>query len=111
MNPGMTALLLLAAAILEVGGDAIVRFGLRTHGAGSKVLLFACGAAVLFAYGIFVNTAPVDFGRLLGIYVVLFFIVAQIVNRFAFGMMPSMPIIVGGGFIVIGGSIMTLWRG
>jgi len=47
---------------------------------------------------------------LLGIYVVLFFIVAQIVNRFAFGMVPSMPIIVGGAFIVIGGSIMTIWR-
>ncbi len=58
MNPGMTALLLLAAAILEVGGDAIVRFGLRAPGLGSKVLLFVGGAVVLFAYGIFVNTAP-----------------------------------------------------
>ena len=43
-------------------------------------------------------------------YVVLFFLVAQVVNRVAFGVAPSLPIVVGGAFIVIGGAVMTLWR-
>lgn len=103
------ALLLLAAACLEVGGDAIVRAGLRSDGIARGVL-FVAGAVVLFAYGVFVNTAPADFGRLLGIYVVLFFIVAQIVNRVVFGIAPSTPILVGGALIVAGGVVMTVWR-
>lgn len=110
LNPAITALLLLVAAILEVGGDAIVRVGLRSPGGAGRLAAFALGAAVLFGYGIFVNTAPADFGRLLGIYVVMFFVVAQIVNRVAFGMAPSLPILVGGAFVVAGGAIMTLWR-
>ncbi len=65
---------------------------------------------MLFAYGVFVNSAPADFGRLLGVYVVLFFVVAQVVNRLAFGVNPSLPIVVGGAFIVIGGAVMTFWR-
>lgn len=110
MNSAMTALLLLIAAVLEVGGDAIVRLGLRASAAPSKFSLFVLGAAVLFSYGIFVNTAPADFGRLLGIYVVLFFVVAQVVNRLVFGVTPGAPIVVAGAFILIGGVVMTLWR-
>ena len=102
--------LLLVAAVLEVGGDAIVRFGLHASNFSAKALLFVLGAGVLFAYGVFVNSAPADFGRLLGIYVVLFFLVAQIVNRVAFGVAPSMPILIGGAFILVGGAVMTLWR-
>jgi drug/metabolite transporter superfamily protein YnfA len=102
--------LLLVAAVLEVGGDAIVRFGLHASSFSAKASLLVLGAGILFAYGVFVNSAPADFGRLLGIYVVLFFLVAQIVNRLAFGVTPSAPILVGGAFIVIGGAVMTLWR-
>lgn len=110
MNPMLLTALLLVAAVLEVGGDAIVRSGLHASGFATKAVLFVLGAAVLFAYGVFVNTAPADFGRLLGVYVVLFFLVAQVVNRVAFGVVPSAPTLVGGAFIVIGGAVMTLWR-
>lgn len=65
---------------------------------------------MLFAYGLFVNTAPADFGRLLGIYVVLFFLVAQAVNYAVFHVPPSLPIVVGGVFLVAGGIVMTIWR-
>jgi hypothetical protein len=44
---------------------------------------------VVFAYGIFGNTAPADFGRLLGIYVVLFFIAPQVVNLVVFKRAPG----------------------
>jgi drug/metabolite transporter superfamily protein YnfA len=110
MKASFTALLLLVAACLEVGGDAIVRVGLKHHEGSLQLLFVALGGVVLLAYGIFVNLAPADFGRLLGIYVVLFFIVAQLVNLVAFGVRPGAGILVGGAFILIGGTVMTLWK-
>ena len=44
----------------------------------SRALFWAAGALVLFTYGYVVNAPPWDFGRLLGIYVVFFFVVAQV---------------------------------
>jgi len=67
------SLLLLLAACLEVAGDAIVRVGLKSHTGLTQLALVVLGGVVLLAYGIFVNVAPADFGRLLGVYVVLFF--------------------------------------
>jgi hypothetical protein len=110
MKAVTTPLLLLVAAGLEVGGDAIVRVGLKNHGGFSQVAFIALGGVVLFADGIFVNIAPADFGRLLGVYVVLFFVVAQIVNLLAFGIRPDMPILVGGAFILANGLVITLWK-
>lgn len=110
MNPALTALLLFTAAVLEVGGDAAVRVGLHSATAAGRGAMFVAGAAILLAYGIFVNTAPADFGRLLGIYVVFFFVVAQIVNRVAFGRDPSPAVLVGGVLIVLGGVVMTVWQ-
>ncbi len=110
MNTLSTSLLLLIAACLEVGGDAIVRFGLKGHGGFSQVALIAAGGAVLLGYGIFVNVAPLDFGRLLGVYVVLFFLIAQLTNLLAFGIRPGAPILAGGALIVAGGLVITLWN-
>jgi drug/metabolite transporter superfamily protein YnfA len=110
MNLAVAYLLLLLAAILEAGGDALVRMGLHSPSTGSRIGLFAAGAAVLFAYGVVVNTPPWDFGKLLGVYVTLFFLVAQIINLVFFGSRPDLPILVGGAFIVTGGVIMTFWR-
>jgi hypothetical protein len=63
------------------------------------------------ALGIFsLTSAPVDFGKLLGIYVVVFFIMAQFINFVAFGLRPTVPIVVGGMFIVAGGAIISAWR-
>ena len=50
------------------------------------------------------------FGKLLGIYVTLFFVVAQIVNLIFFGARPDLPIFVGGALIVTGGLVITFWR-
>jgi small multidrug resistance family-3 protein len=110
MKAVLTPLLLLIAACLEVGGDAIVRAGLKNHTGLAQFALIALGGVVLLAYGFFVNIAPTDFGRLLGAYVVLFFVVAQIVNWVAFGIRPDAAILVGGAFILAGGLTITLWK-
>jgi drug/metabolite transporter (DMT)-like permease len=65
---------------------------------------------VLVCYSLFLNSSKVDFGKLLGIYVVLFFVVAQIVANLQFHQSPSKPTYIGGAFITIGGLIMTLWK-
>ena len=102
-----TLLLLLLAAVLEAAGDACVRFGLRSA-AAPRLLFFLAGAAILFLYGWIVNTPPWDFGRLLGVYVVFFFLVAQAISWLVFHHRPSVAVLVGGGFIAVGGLIITL---
>jgi drug/metabolite transporter superfamily protein YnfA len=102
--------LLLLAACLEVGGDALIRLGLHNHLAAARIALFLGGAAVLFVYGLSVNAPPWDFGRLLGVYVTLVFVVAQVLNFIVFGAKPDLPILIGGALIISGGLVMTLWR-
>ncbi len=65
---------------------------------------------MLVCYSLFLNTSRVDFGKLLGIYVVLFFVVAQIVAKFKFDQSPTPPIYAGGILIVLGGLVMTFWK-
>ena len=110
MNAATTSLLLLIAACLEVGGDAIVRSGLKNHTGWPQIALIVLGGVVLLGYGIFVNVAPADFGRLLGVYVVLFFIVAQVANLIVFSIRPGVPILIGGALIAAGGLVITLWK-
>ena len=106
MSVPLTVLILFAAALLEAGGDALVRHGL--HGAGARRLLFFFeGACVLFSYGYVVNSPPWNFGDLLGVYVVLFFLAAQLMAYFFFGDAPSKTTLLGGVFIVIGGLIIS----
>jgi small multidrug resistance family-3 protein len=107
--PGVSMLtpsLLLLAAILEVGGDALIRSGLKTNG----ILLMLAGAAVLIAYGFMVNLTKLDFGRLMGIYIVLFFLIAQLVSVLIFKEKMPMGVIVGGSLVTAGGLLMTLWH-
>jgi small multidrug resistance family-3 protein len=103
-------IVLTLAAAMESGGDALVRSGLHGTGPLVRIGFFAAGAVVLFAYGVTVNTPSWDFGRLLGVYVALFFVVAQLINLFAFGMRPGLPIYAGGALIVAGGLLITFWR-
>jgi small multidrug resistance family-3 protein len=110
MNPSLAYLLLLLAASLEAGGDAIVRLGLHNAAPLSRIGLFAAGAAVLFAYGLAVNAPPWDFGKLLGVYVTLFFVVAQALNLVVFGVRPDLPIYLGGTLIIAGGLVITFMR-
>lgn len=110
MSSGLAFLVLFLAAVLEAGGDALVRTGLEATTAARKLALFAAGAAALFAYGYAVNAPRWDFGKLLGIYVVFFFVVAQTISWLGFGQKPTLPILVGGAFIVAGGLIISLWH-
>lgn len=102
--------ILLFAAILEAGGDALVRHGINNGTWPMRGLFFALGAVVLFAYGLMVNAPAWDFGRLLGIYVTLFFVVAQAINWIAFSQAPTLPILVGGLLIISGGLTITFWQ-
>ena len=102
-----TLLILLLAAVLEAGGDALVRHGLRGPSA-QRLVWMAAGGLVLFAYGCAVNTPSWDFGRLLGVYVVFFFVVAQLISWLIFHQKPSLAVLVGGVFIVIGGIVISI---
>ena len=108
MSRSVALLILFAAAVLEAGGDAIVRTGLHSSQLATKVAWFLFGAVVLFAYGWVVNSPPWDFGKLLGIYVVFFFVVSQLINYFFFHQKPSMTILLGGLLIVSGGLVIGL---
>jgi drug/metabolite transporter superfamily protein YnfA len=100
--------LLLVATTLEAGGDAVVRVGLHQHAIGIRVLLLLLGGIMLFCYGVVLNQAPFDFGRLIGAYVATFFLVGQVINLVAFRTSPSVPVILGGLLIVAGGAVITL---
>jgi len=108
MTRGTATLVLLIAAVLEAGGDALVRSGLRTPQASLRIPLFVAGAAVLFAYGWLVNAPSWDFGRLLGLYVVFFFVVAQIIAWLIFDQLPSRGLLVGAALIITGGIVIAL---
>jgi hypothetical protein len=103
-------LLLLFAASLEAGGDALVRLGLHGDSPAARIGFLAAGAAVLFGYGLAVNLPAWNFGRLLGVYVTLFFLVAQLINLLVFATKPSLPILLGGALIIAGGLVITFWR-
>ena len=99
------AMFLALAAVLEVGGDALVRWGLK----GGRWYGLALGAAVLFGYGLSVNLPQWNFGRLMGVYIATFFVVAQTVAILFFRERLQVPTVVGGALIVAGGILITVW--
>ena len=103
--------ILAVAALLEAGGDAIIRAGLRSSATTARAAWFALGAAVLFGYGLLVNAAPWDFGQLLGLYVVFFFVAAQLISWMAFSQAPNAAVLVGGALIVAGGLVIAFRSG
>ena len=98
-----TLAILIVAAALEVGGDALIRIGLR-----GPAYWLAAGGIVLFAYGMLVNQSGVDFNRLMGIYIAIFFVVSQVISLVLFKQVPDDRILLGGGFIVTGGLVILL---
>ena len=107
----LTAFATLAVcALLEAGGDALVRRGMHAASFANRLALYLTAAMALFAYGWLVNRPPWSFGSLLGIYVALLFVVAQALGYFVFGDKPTLPIVAGGTLIVAGGLVITLWR-
>jgi hypothetical protein len=110
VSKGFALIVLLAAAVLEAGGDALIRVGLQSSTLTKRVEFILLGGSVLLSYGVVVNLPKWDFGQLLGIYVTLFFLVAQVINYFAFGQKPGIAILVGGFLIISGGLIISLWK-
>ena len=107
--PRSTAvLILMLAALLEAGGDALMRLGLRSEASAQRALLFLAAAAVLFAYGWTVNRPLWEFGKLLGLYVVFFFVVSQLTSWLAFRQPPSLQVLFGGALIVAGGAVIAI---
>ena len=92
----------LGSALLEVGGDALMRQGLK--GGGWRYLLL--GAASLAAYGILVNSLNWDFSRLLGVYVAAFALLSLLAGRFYFGEVQPLSTWLGLGLIVLGGLVI-----
>jgi len=108
MRAPVTLLILFTAALLEAGGDALVRHGLLATTGVVRFLFFLIGASVLFLYGYVVNLPPWKFGDLLGLYVVFFFLTAQLISYFAFGETPSKTLLLGGVCILAGGVIISI---
>ena len=109
-NPLGALGVLTLAAFLEAWGDSFFQVSFyRSSGIGRMVALVV-GAAVLASYGAVVNVPRWDFGKLLGVYVVLFFLVAQVLARVRFGQTPTLPIYAGGTLIVAGGLVIAFWK-
>lgn len=109
MSKTASILLLIAAALLEAGGDATVRKGLSESN-WRRALWFVLGGLILFAYGYLVNRPPWKFGEVLGLYVVFFFVVAQVQAWAFFREVPSAAVLGGGALIVCGGLVIALFR-
>jgi hypothetical protein len=103
-------LLLILATVLEVTGDALVRLGIYKCVGPIRLACFLGGAALLLGYGSALNTAPVDFARIVGLYIATLFVVWQIISFLMFKTLPGLPILLGGALIIAGGVIITFWR-
>ena len=102
-----TIVFLALAATLEIVGDAVIRRGLLQ----STWVFVVLGVVLLAGYGFVVNTdRTIDFGRLMGLYIAIFFVVSQVISFILFGERPSIPVLAGGALIVAGGLVMLLFR-
>lgn len=101
---------LIIATTFEVCGDALVRMSIYNHTGMARIGLALIGAVLLFGYGLFLNLAPVEFGQVVGLYIATLFVVWQIINFVIFRSVPTLPIIVGGSLVILGGLIITFWK-
>jgi drug/metabolite transporter superfamily protein YnfA len=100
----LAGLILIAAAVLEVGGDAVIRLGLR----GGSPAVIVAGCLALGCYGLVVNLVKWDFSRLLGVYVAVFAAVSVLTGRFLFKEDVPVSTWLGLAFIVGGGLVIQL---
>ncbi len=104
MKPAAWVVFILAA-MLEVGGDAVVRLGLR----GGRMAPVLAGWAMLCAYGLLVNCVKWDFSKMLGVYIGFFALGGVLFGRIAFR--ESIPastwlglaLIMAGGLVIQSG--------
>jgi len=98
----LTWIVFIAAAILEVGGDALIRKGLRESGWAA----IAAGCATLALYGVIVNLVKWDFSKLLGVYVAFFAVVSVLWGLLIFREAVPASTWLGLAFIVVGGLVI-----
>jgi small multidrug resistance family-3 protein len=96
MRYGTSMILLFLAAALEAGGDALMRSGIHSRLMIQRCLFFVAGGAILTTYGYIINAPPWQFGRLLGVYVTIFFLVSQAIAWLAFAEKPSTSMVLRG---------------
>ncbi len=101
-SPVVQLLVMLVAAALEVGGDALIRAGLR----GKGLLLVLLGFVVLGSYGIAINQLPLDFSKLLGAYVGFFALVSVLCGWLLFGEAIATSTWLGLGIVIAGSLVM-----
>ena len=103
----LSFILLIVATTMEVSGDALVRKSIYEYTGAYRIVCAVVGAILLFGYGFMLNMAPVEFGKVVGLYIATLFIVWQVVNYIAFRTVPPLSVITGGSLIIIGGLIVT----
>ena len=92
----------IAAAVLEVGGDAVVRRGLR----GRNSIWVLLGCATLAVYGLVVNSVKWDFSKLLGVYIGFFAAASVVIGRFVFKEQIPLSTWCGLALIILGGLVI-----
>jgi small multidrug resistance family-3 protein len=102
LMPVIVCLIFVAAAVLEVAGDAIIRAGLR----GNALVVIAGGFVVLGSYGLVVNTLRWEFSRLFGVYVTVFATASVLCGRFVFGEAVATSTWVGLAIILSGAAVI-----
>jgi small multidrug resistance family-3 protein len=102
MSIAAQVLMMILAALFEVGGDALIRRGIT----GGGIALIAVGFVVLGTYGVVVNLIGLDFSRLLGAYVGWFAVVSVLFGRIVFGDRFTISMGVGLGLVLAGSLVI-----
>ena len=90
------------AAIFEVGGDAVIRMGIKNN----NIVLMFLGAATLGGYGLIVNSVDWNFSKIFGVYVGAFALVAVLFGKFVFREQIPLSTWVGLAIIIAGGLVI-----
>lgn len=99
-------LVFIAAAILEVGGDAMIRRGLQR----TSIVFIVLGFFILGCYGLTVNIVRWDFSRLLGVYVAVFALISVLFGLIFFKEAIPVSTWIGLLMIMTGGMIIQFGK-
>jgi drug/metabolite transporter superfamily protein YnfA len=94
------------AAIFEVGGDAVVRMGIKSN----NIILMLLGAATLGGYGLIVNSVDWNFSKIFGVYVGAFALAAILFGKFVFREQIPFSTWIGLLIIVAGGMVIQFGK-
>ncbi len=95
-------LIFVIAALLEVGGDAAIRRGVR----GGGLFFILAGFVILGSYGLVVNSVKWNFSKLLGVYVAFFALVSVLCGRYIFREAVPISTWIGLAFIMFVGLVI-----